>query len=423
MKKLNKFFAVLVALAMMATLCVSMAFATDEQAGKGVTPTGNQLSDKAIIGKYFQVADGVTVPDATFTFTFTAKPSDTNEGGPAIAAQTMKAKEMTETEKDGDGNSVAGIIEIAKLVKGADEKLIFTAPGEYIYEVEESNDKQNGGSTTEGVKTTTETYTNDTSKKVVRIYVKYNDAGELVIDTITITDGTGKKATTTTNPITDKNYTPSSDGSGNTFNNNYEKKDTIKETDLTKDNALLEVSKTVSAKTGYVDANQEFPFTIKLTKPTNDTSNATSVTAYIIKGDNKKATTINYSSTDFVLKDGEALCFGELPYGTTYEVKENLTKEVDGKEVVVNHANFSATAAWSDGSVGAPGKGVDIEIKTGLVDDKARDTVDVINTLDNKDVEPEGILISNLPYIALALVAVGGLVAYVVVRRKADDEA
>ena len=47
------------------------------------------------------------------------------------------------------------------------------------------------------------------------------------------------------------------------------------------------------------------------------------------------------------------------------------------------------------------------------------------NTKDAGDNDPgtTGILVSNLPYIALALVAIGGLVAYVVVRRKADDEA
>ena len=40
-----------------------------------------------------------------------------------------------------------------------------------------------------------------------------------------------------------------------------------------------------------------------------------------------------------------------------------------------------------------------------------------------KTVTSTGILISNLPYIALALVAIGGLVAYVVVRRRNADEA
>ena len=38
--------------------------------------------------------------------------------------------------------------------------------------------------------------------------------------------------------------------------------------------------------------------------------------------------------------------------------------------------------------------------------------------------DPEtGLSIANLPFIVLALVAVGGLVAYVVVRRKSEDNA
>ena len=47
MKKLNKFFAVLVALAMMATLCVSMAFAEDTEPGKDLTPSEQQKSADA----------------------------------------------------------------------------------------------------------------------------------------------------------------------------------------------------------------------------------------------------------------------------------------------------------------------------------------------------------------------------------------
>ena len=70
MKKLNKFFAVLVALAMMATLCVSMAFAEDTEPGKDLTPSEQQKSADARIGKYLTIPAGVDVPDVTFTFNF-----------------------------------------------------------------------------------------------------------------------------------------------------------------------------------------------------------------------------------------------------------------------------------------------------------------------------------------------------------------
>ena len=57
------------------------------------------------------------------------------------------------------------------------------------------------------------------------------------------------------------------------------------------------------------------------------------------------------------------------------------------------------------------------------------ETVDAENALEakvtnvHKTTDTTGILMSNLPYIVLALVAIGGMVAYVVVRRRNADEA
>ena len=66
MKKLNKFFAVLVALAMMAMLCVSTAFA-EQSAAK------EELLENARIKKTFIIPEGVKDPTIKATFTFTGQ--------------------------------------------------------------------------------------------------------------------------------------------------------------------------------------------------------------------------------------------------------------------------------------------------------------------------------------------------------------
>ena len=401
MKKLNKFFAILVALAMMATLCVSMAFAVEDTAAGSETSADGKQSADALISKYLKVNDGTSVPDATFTFTFTAKDSDTTSATdtPAINPYQFKTKgndaNMSGTAATNDGNAVAGVVRIADLVTNNDA-LIFSAPGEYIYEVQET-----AGTLVQDEDTqTTETRTNDTTTKyTIRIYVKRGAGNTLVIDTITIAAPDGSKLDPTENPVTDTQFDPDSASAndGATIVNNYEKKKTIPENELTEDNAMLALKKVVSAADGYVNPNQEFPFVLTLTKPEDATAASDA---------------------------GEVLAFSELPYGAKYTVSEDLDAAT-----VENSAAFTPKYDWID--VEAPAttvtgtKGADLALNgIGTVaDTDTANKVTYTNTFDSEGTTPTGILISNLPYIALALVAIGGLVAYVVVRRRQDDEA
>ena len=404
MKKLNKFFAVLVALAMMATLCVSMAFAVDEQEGSDKTPGEGQSSAAAVMSKTLTIADGVAVPDATFTFDFTPKASDTDTQTAARTAtlSTTGTGAMTATAATNDGNSVAGSFNIADVFKD-NGALIFTGPGEYIYEVTERDQTTNPVVTTDETtgKVTTETYTNSNADYIVRVYVKYNERNALYIDTITITDkATGNKVS-----VTD----------GAVFENNYDKKAEVPQP--TKETALLEVTKTVEAPAGMVASNQTYPFSINLAYPENYESDDTSVQAYKISGTTRTPVTINLGGDTFELAAGETLAFGALPYGSTYTITETLA---DG--TVPSFTSYMASATGSDTITNPTSKGTNV-VAAGLVDDAAQDTFDVTNKIDADDVTPTGILMNNLPYIALALVAIGGLVAYVVVRRRNADEA
>ena len=430
MKKLNKFFAILVALAMMATLCVSMAFAVEDTAAGSETSADGKQSADALISKYLKVNDGTSVPDATFTFTFTAKDSDTTSATdtPAINPYQFKTKgndaNMSGTAATNDGNAVAGVVRIADLVTNNDA-LIFSAPGEYIYEVQET-----AGTLVQDEDTqTTETLTNDTTTKyTIRIYVKRGAGNTLVIDTITIAAPDGSKLDPTENPVTDTQFDPDSASAndGATIVNNYEKKKTIPENELTEDNAMLALKKVVSAADGYVNPNQEFPFVLTLTKPEDATAASDAIVAYKINGSTKTLVSpaLTYGENNVSLKAGEVLAFSELPYGAKYTVSEDLDAAT-----VENSAAFTPKYDWID--VEAPAttvtgtKGADLALNgIGTVaDTDTANKVTYTNTFDSEGTTPTGILISNLPYIALALVAIGGLVAYVVVRRRQDDEA
>ena len=103
MKKLNKFFAVLVALAMMATLCVSMAFAADKADGEGE----KAAPASANLVKYLELGEKVANPNVGFQFTFadagnTANVAANPEINPVVIVPA------TATTAEGDGGSVYG---------------------------------------------------------------------------------------------------------------------------------------------------------------------------------------------------------------------------------------------------------------------------------------------------------------------------
>lgn len=75
MKKLNKLFAILVAMAMVLSLGVASAFALDiTTPGDSAVLTNGTATVPADIAveKVLNAADGITIPEKTYTFTVTA---------------------------------------------------------------------------------------------------------------------------------------------------------------------------------------------------------------------------------------------------------------------------------------------------------------------------------------------------------------
>lgn len=162
----------------------------------------------------------------------------------------------------------------------------------------------------------------------------------------------------------------------------------------------LTISKTVT-KDG--DLSKDFNFTLTLQKSKTEADSVTSYKAYRID-QNGTSTPITVPVGDaktFILKHNEKLVFPLLPVGTKYTISETAaqgytttleTKE-DGKNAVTE---TSATATDK------------------LIGDE---TNYAKYTNEKPSTPPTGILINNLPFIMLIIVAIGAFAAFIVSKR------
>lgn len=388
MKKLNKFFAVLVALAMMATLCVSMAFAADE------VPTGTDKTAKMV--KYLQAGDGVEVPKG-MTFNFTLTPL---AGNPAEVGTVEVAIPFSGMTKDANGDYIG-----SKTIEEIFTGVTFAKAGEYKFTADEV--ATTGWTAAEG-----ETLVEDQDTFEVHLYVKNTENGT-AIDKVTVSDGTDKQDPTEIKEKADDGQDENGKNIGFSFTNTFKK-------DLSDDNdndasGLIDLEKKVEGT--YADKTYKFDFDLAYELPAANesdvyykvlpkgTTDASGITAVKATG----------SPINVKLADGEKLIITKAPQGIKWSTTENLSKATD----LQNHEKYQATVDKYDAGASEPG--ADHSTTQQTLSEK--DAVKYTNTLEDTDVTPTGILINNLPYIALALVAIGGLVAYVVVRRRQDDEA
>ena len=383
MKKLNKFFAVLVALAMMATLCVSMAFA------ENTTPYAT-APEAAKLTKYLQAGTGVDKPGATYNFVVTP-----TNGGAEATDTDIAASEMA---IDANGDYI-GNLTIADMFKDA----VWTKAGEYLYTVTEGaltnwNEAADANDTLSI--DSDATYT-------LHVYVKNGDNGP-EIDKVTV-EKDGQKVDP--NPENPPATADDGEDKGFSFTNVYTKDLVVDPSDPTK--GALNVDKEVAGE--YGDKTYDWSFKVDFTTP--EAYEDAEVTYKVIDADGavkvaEKAATGN--KIEETLKDGWKIVVTKMPQGTTWKVTEDTSAST-----AQNAEKYVSTIKDTEKSL--TGKGQLVSDEATLTETNTSMTV--VNTLDDTDVTPTGILISNLPYIALALVAIGGLVAYVVVRRRNADEA
>lgn len=298
MMKFKKFKTAAAAGLMAAVMCMGTVVSASE--GSTVPRAGDQIQ------KDFQIAEGITVPSITFTFTFNG-----TGDAPKIADKTVP---YSNTDTVIDGSS-------SKIIKDIFKNVPFTHAGEYIYTVQETE-----GETS--VANGTVTY--DGSVYTVRVYVKNTENGGLAIDQITAAKGAEGQEVKQ---------------SEIKFVNKFEKKTNL----VVKKNTVGDLA----------DKTKEFTFNVTFTKPATYEGNTFGTGNDTYEFD---------KVYEFKLKDDQEKVFGDMPAGTRYVVTEvgapdgytpSVTVVENGEQTVTNKtaADAESLATEETGKTNLAGEG------------------------------------------------------------------
>lgn len=406
-----------------AVLSLALVFAFGAASSTFAANEGTDASQANLV-KYLKLADGVTDPNVAFTFHFTSN----SQGAPAIEDQTITPAATSESELD--GGSLVGSKALNSFMP------TFSHAGVYKYTVTET---AKAAGFTNGEKETTqedgtvikEKITFSTESYTMEVRVANDGNGGVKEPVISIEkDGTGEGEHGVKVDPTDNDPTvtqePSEEGGdpenvdhggdatipGFSFTNVYEKstKKPVNPdpTDPTQGKyGAAGITKTVSGQ--YGDQTFAFPFTLTMTAGTG--VSATEATAHIYTGKEEgEAVTVTFGEpTSFNLTHGQSLIFEELPDGVSYKVSENL--QGCGVE---NEGSYTPSFNGAPGTKGASSVDNAITISD---EEGAENDGHFINAIEDNDVTPTGIVISNLPYIILILIAVAGIAVFARKRR------
>lgn len=382
--------------------------------------------------KELDIADGIQTPKVTFTFNFaqdTEGTYQTKGGGLPVATTEYPLHSVKlmftadDVQKDG---------KIVKESKNILAKAEFPTAGVYKYTVtEEVGDTSVENGNGEG------TMKYDTTTYNMFVVVKNGNDGKTVIDNVIVEKEGGEGAkdvkvnpAPTTNE--DKNTGNAAEGddtnaaatgAGNDFRfvNSYTKttgEEPEKPIDPGEDDtphSALKVSKTVVGD--MADLTQEFSFAITLNYPETAKNVAEEITAYRVGKDGKVKETLDFkegTANSFKLSDGEYISFKELPAGTTYVVEETGTRNYTGSISTTSNNNAPAEKTAEKSANLVASQAVVGEIVDG-------NSAAVTNTYDDQSATPTGIIVNNLPYVALLLVAVVGCVVIFAGRKRRSN--
>ena len=362
MKKLNKLFAILVAMAMVLSLGVVSAFAAD---GDKQNTTGTAVEKVLTVPKDVVPAGTLKIKATLATIDNQAPASE------QVIEKTINLNAPVKTDKS-DAATDVYYYGTENLLKD----VTFPAGGQYVYNITEDT----AGVTNEGLVNDTNTYVMTVNvgadKTVKSVYVKTDENKKDLYDTITETNATA---------VADN---------GVAFKNNIKEE----RPGTSFEDTAFGIKKTVKADgQGVADQTTPFEFTITVKLPTNN-----AYAEYYENGVKKTIETDEEQTLTVKLAHGQEMYFSKLPVGALVSAEETDAR--------ANGENASYTKKGDEAT----------KNKTTITKDNAV-KADVEN--EHKKTDATGILMSNLPYIVLALVAIGGMVAYVVVRRRNADEA
>lgn len=399
--KLKKFFAGVLAAAMMLTVGATAAFATTPDT-ISVKKDGSETDakmftesdDDLVLTKTLHVVKGTTPDSMTFSFTVVKQGETTAINGAASNAVFTATQNETFVGPNKDYTATT-TVQLATVLGNNKDKV-----GEYSYTITESTPAYPGVTPVDStltMKITVVNRLNDKKQPIANSYGYY----------VALYRGGNK--------IEAKDA----------FKNSYDSKS-------------LTLSKTVHG--ALADLNKDFTFTIKFTKDTGVDANnlymgpqvGTLGTNVSIKPEGTATTPLaanTYLELDkpytVSLRHNGSLELSNLPAGIKYEVFEGGS-EVSGSDVVLNTTNTSGqsvkyvvTVKDADQSAVSFSKNNTVSGQINK-ENPANVTTAFHNT---NNAEPDmGVVLDNAPYIAmLAIVAIGG-VALMLNKRRRDEE-
>ena len=361
--KLKKFFAGIVAAAMMLTVGATAAFATNMTESM-IVADGNGVANFTLTKK-LMVAEGTAPQKMTFNFTVSGHDADVAKGAKAgTLGKDFTTQPSVTFEKTGDDQFTADTtaysqdfsIDLVKLLGNNYNKV-----GKYAYTISENE------TNIPGITKDPHTY-----EMIVTVVNKQKD---------NLTNETGYGY-----------YVGMYGAEGQkvlaVFTNTY-------------NSYSLEVKKTVEGNFG--DLGDTFTFYITLGNAEGKDNNYASATVKVSDTNNaaNNATwTIGGGQQTVILKHGQTATISNLPVGVTYTVTENKTND-DG-------------SAWVYTTTG---EAKSEDNKTIVAGDNK---VEIVNK--HEGTPDMGVVLDNAPYIAmLAIVAIGG-VALMLNKRRRDEE-
>ena len=360
-----------------------------------------ETSAKVSINKVLNIAEGITTPEATFTFTFTPKTGTSSNGAPYETIDSSNGQ-ITDKNVSYSGTDVlaTGQTSIKKETGDIFREVNYTHAGEYVYTVAE---KQNvGWKVIQKNGSPIDFMTYDNRNYEMHVIVKNKTTGGTYISSVYFKQ---------VSPSVNGKVKPSESGTTykyDLFTNIY-RKNAGKITDPNEPNPnkpnvskvdpnakSLVIKKVVSGATA--DKSKDFTFKLTFTKASTETSQ--SITGKI--GETSK-TFVYGQETTITLRHDQSLVFDTIPAGTRYKLVETGSQ------------GYTASAAYKENGASKNQAGT---VSTNftqdniLIGEKPND-----NTITNSlpDVTPTGLLIDNLPFILMIGL---GLAGFVVLSKK-----